>query len=126
MERVFVLIAALSGLAAVLADAAARHLLAGDAARLDLAATGARYGLVHAAVLLTLAALLRGKESPRLWLMLAGWCFAAALVLFCGVLYLDAAELAAGLVFLVPVGGTLFIAGWAALFVHTLMARRAT
>jgi uncharacterized membrane protein YgdD (TMEM256/DUF423 family) len=123
MERFLALVAALSGLAGVIADASARHALAGDPARMDLAATGARYGLVHAAVLLALAALLRHAErgARRAWLLGAAWCFVAALVLFCGTLYLQAAGLAAVLLPLVPVGGTLFIAGWAALAIGTLM-----
>jgi uncharacterized membrane protein YgdD (TMEM256/DUF423 family) len=125
MLRVFVLVAALSGFAAVAGDAGARHLIAGDAVRLDLAATAARYGLVHAAALLALAALSPGAVGGRVWLLVAGWCFVAGLVLFCGVLYLHAAALAPALGFLVPVGGTSFIAGWAALVVYAFAARRA-
>jgi uncharacterized membrane protein YgdD (TMEM256/DUF423 family) len=125
MTRFLSFIAALSGLAAVIADASARHLLAGDPARLDLASTAARYGLVHAAALLALAALLRHAErgAPRAWLLGAAWCFVAALVLFCGTLYWLAAGLAAALLPLVPVGGTLFIAGWAALVIAALAPR---
>jgi uncharacterized membrane protein YgdD (TMEM256/DUF423 family) len=126
MERFFTAIAALAGAAAVSVDAAARHLLASDPARADLAATGARYGLVHAAALLALAALLRhgGEDGRRGWALAAGWCFVAALALFSGTLFLQAGGYAPGLTPLVPVGGTLFIAGWAALFVHAILPRR--
>ncbi|HXQ50892.1 MAG TPA: DUF423 domain-containing protein [Stellaceae bacterium] len=125
MERLFAGVAALSGAAAVIADAAARHLLAGDEARVELAATAARYGLVHAAALLALAALLRDAPPgpPRAWLAASGWCFAAALLLFCGGLYLRAAGAGPAVTPLVPAGGTLFIAGWAALLVAALWPR---
>lgn len=128
MERIWIAAAALSGTAAVAADAAARHLLAGDPYRLGLAATAARYGLVHAAALLALALLPRfvPRGAARLWLAASGWCFVAALALFCGPLYLLAAGLAPAVAALVPVGGTLFIAGWAALLVSALSPRPAT
>jgi uncharacterized membrane protein YgdD (TMEM256/DUF423 family) len=126
MERVWIAVAGLSGTAAVAADAAARHLLAADPDRLGLAATGARYGLVHAAALVALVCLRRGVAggAPRFWLGVSGWCLVAALLLFCAPLYLLAAGLAPGLRALVPTGGTLFIAGWAALLVSALAPRR--
>ncbi|HUZ75021.1 MAG TPA: DUF423 domain-containing protein [Stellaceae bacterium] len=127
MERIWIAVAALSGAAAVAADAAARHLLAGDPSRMDLAATGARYGLVHAVALLA-AALLWPRVAggaARLWLALAGCCFVAAVALFCGTLYLLAAGASPALTPLVPVGGVLFIAGWAALLCFALAPRRA-
>lgn len=125
MPRFLLAVAALSGLAAVIADASATHLLAGDTERINLASTGARYGLAHAAVLLALAGLLPRAEAgaPRAWLLGAAWCFVAALVLFSGTLYLLAAGVAHVLLPLVPVGGTLFILGWAAL-VLAAFARR--
>jgi len=124
MERFFAAMAALAGAGAVAADAMARHLGA-DPARAALAATGSRYGLVHAASLLALVALLRSAAAgaPRAWLLAASWCFALALPLFCGTLFLLAAGIGAGLTPLVPAGGTLFIAGWAALFMHAVAPR---
>jgi uncharacterized membrane protein YgdD (TMEM256/DUF423 family) len=85
-ERIWVAIAGLCGAAAVGADAAARHLLAGDPYRLDLAATAARYGLLHAAALVGVAALGRSRASgaAATWLVISGWCLAAGMVLFCG------------------------------------------
>ncbi len=66
-------------------------------ARLDFAATAARYGLVHAASLVALALLLRTVPAgaARVWLLAAGWCFAAAVALFCGTLDLLACGAAA-------------------------------
>jgi uncharacterized membrane protein YgdD (TMEM256/DUF423 family) len=124
MERFFVGLAALAGACAVIADALTQH-LAADPARAALAATGSRYALIHAAVLVGLAALSRSAAAgaPRAWLLAACWCFALALPLFCGTLFLLAAGSGAALTPLVPVGGTLFIAGWAALFVHAVAPR---
>jgi uncharacterized membrane protein YgdD (TMEM256/DUF423 family) len=127
IERIWLALAGASGAAAVAADAAARHLAAGDTYRLHLAATGARYGLIHAAALLG-AAVLAAQERqwlPRRWLGLCGWCLAGGLLLFPGGLYPVAIGAPAALARLVPAGGVLFIAGWAALFVAALVPRRA-
>jgi uncharacterized membrane protein YgdD (TMEM256/DUF423 family) len=127
IERIWLALAGVSGAAAVAADAAARHLAAADTYRLDLAATGARYGLIHAAALLG-AAVLAAQERqglPRRWLGLCGWCLAGGLLLFPGGLYLLAIGAPAALARLVPAGGVLFIVGWAALFVAALVPRRA-
>jgi uncharacterized membrane protein YgdD (TMEM256/DUF423 family) len=128
IERIWLALAGLSGAAAVAADAASRHLAAADAVRLDLAATGARYGLIHAAALLGVA-VLAAQGQPgvrRRWLGLCGWCLAGGLLLFPGGLYLLAMGAPAALLWLVPVGGVLFMAGWAALLVAAAVPRRPT
>lgn len=130
MERVWIAIAGISGAAAVGADAAARHLLAGDAFGLDLVVAGARYGLAHAIALLGTAALMGGwgrmpaSDVARRWLIVAGWCFAAGLLLFPGGLYLLAAGAPAFVARLTPIGGLAFIAGWVALVFAALAPRR--
>ena len=126
IERIWIGVAGLSGAAAVAADAVARHLLAGDAYRLDLAATGARYGLSHALALLATAILRRGLPlaAPAHWLGLAGWCFAAGLLLFSGSLYVLAAGGPVMVGPLTPVGGVLLIAGWVALLAAALALPR--
>ncbi len=60
-----------------------------------------------------------------LWLTLAGWCFALALVLFPGSLYLLAAGAPAGIAWLTPIGGTLFILGWVLVALAALAGSRA-
>ena len=126
-ERLWLALAGLSGAAAVAAEAASRHLIAGDPHRLDLAATGGRYGLIHAVALLAVTALSRGAAAarPRRWLAAAGWCFAAALLLFPGSLYLLAAGAPPGIALLTPVGGTLFIVGWLAVAAAAVTGRAA-
>lgn len=122
VERIWIVIAGLSGAVAVGAEAAARHLLAGQAYRLDLASTGGRYGLVHAAALLAVAALGRRALPGRAgaWVAVSGWSFTAGLVLFCGSLYLLALDAPLLVARATPVGGLAFIAGWAALVVAAL------
>ena len=123
MERLWIGLAGLFGALAIGADAAAAHLLGDDARRLNLALTAGRYALPHAAALLVLALLHRAGATA--WLVLAGWCFVGGMVCFCGGLLVLAAGLAATLGPAVPLGGVLFIAGWAALLLHALVPRRA-
>jgi uncharacterized membrane protein YgdD (TMEM256/DUF423 family) len=125
ISRIWIALAGLSGAVAVGAEAAARHLLAQDAYRLDLAATGGRYGLVHAAALLGVAALAEFAPAAagRRWLAVSGWSFSAGLVLFSGSLYLLAGGAPMALARLTPVGGLAFIAGWVALAVAALQPR---
>lgn len=122
--RAFLVIAGLSGAISVGTDAAARHLLAGDAYRFELAATSARYGLIHAAALVGVAVLC-DRDGAGFWLGASGWLFVAGLALFCGSLDLIAAGAPPGLAALAPWGGTAFIAAWVALLVAALATRRA-
>jgi uncharacterized membrane protein YgdD (TMEM256/DUF423 family) len=131
MERMWIGFPGLRGAAAVGADAAARHLLAGDPWRMNLASTAARYGLLHAAALLGVAGLALGvwgsglRGAARFWLLAAGWCFAAGMVFFCGSLYALAAGAPPAAAQAAPVGGVLLIAGWAAVLVSALSPRSA-
>lgn len=126
LERIWLGIAGLSGAAAVGADAAARHVLAADPYRMDLAMTGARYGLIHGVALLAVALLARapGGRGAGFWLAVAGWCFTAGLLLFPGSLYALAGAAPAAVARLAPIGGIAFIAGWAALLLAALAPRR--
>jgi uncharacterized membrane protein YgdD (TMEM256/DUF423 family) len=125
-ERIFLAFAGLFGALSVGADAAASHLLAGDAQRLDLAQTSARYGLFHAAALLGIVGVLgraSNAKKSNLWLAIAGWCFVAGLALFCTSLDSLAAGAPHFVAILVPFGGTAFIAGWLALLVAAVVPR---
>ena len=125
IERLWLGWAGLSGAVAVAAEAAARHLLEGDPHRLELAATAARYGLVHSAALFAATMFAaRWRRGPgRRWLMAGGWAFAGGLGLFCGSIYLLAVGAPSMVAWATPIGGTLFIVGWAALFVTALVMR---
>jgi len=127
IERAFLAWAGLCGALAVAVEAIARHGLSGDPYRQDLAATGGRYGLIHSLGLLGVAPLSQSGGdlgAGRLWLRLGGGCFALGLLLFCGSLYLLAAGGPAGLSRATPVGGSLFILGWAALVIAAARAGR--
>ena len=67
--------------------------------------TGVRYQVYHALALLGLAAV-RGPDK-------AGWCFVGGIALFSGSLYLLALTGEKRLGMITPVGGALFLAGWA-------------
>jgi uncharacterized membrane protein YgdD (TMEM256/DUF423 family) len=126
IERGWLGLAGLSGAVAVAIEALGRHWAGADPHRVELAATAARYALLHAPVLLAVCALMRHARLgwAARFIRLAGWCFAAGLVLFSGSLYWLAAGLPSVVAPLTPVGGTAFIAGWAALVLAALVPRR--
>jgi uncharacterized membrane protein YgdD (TMEM256/DUF423 family) len=117
-SRLFLAISGAAGAVSVAVDAAATHLLAAEPYRLNLAATAARYGLIHAAALLGIALLVDRRGG--FWLAAAGWCFVAGLVLFCGSLDLLAAGAPHGFAVAAPWGGTAFILGWLAILIAAL------
>jgi uncharacterized membrane protein YgdD (TMEM256/DUF423 family) len=120
--RIFLAVAGAAGAISVAVDAAAAHLLAGDAYRLGLAATAARYGMIHAVALLALVFLI---ERGGWWLRAAGWCFVIGLVLFCGSLDLLAAGAPHVVAHAAPWGGTAFILGWLAVLVAAVRPKKA-
>jgi uncharacterized membrane protein YgdD (TMEM256/DUF423 family) len=109
--------AAVLGFSAVILAAAGAHLLAesGGAAQRswDTALTIHFY---HALALLALAAHMRHARS--FVLAMAGWCFAAGVVVFSGSIYLNAASQVAIPTGLTPVGGMFLITGWFCLIVY--------
>ncbi len=69
--------------------------------------TGVRYHVYHALALLALGSF-RGPDK-------AGWCFLGGIVVFSGSLYLLALTGERRLGAVTPIGGLLFLAGWALL-----------
>jgi uncharacterized membrane protein YgdD (TMEM256/DUF423 family) len=67
--------------------------------------TGVRYHVYHALALLALGAA-RGPDK-------AGWCFVAGIAVFSGSLYALALSGEKRLGMVTPIGGLLFLAGWA-------------
>ena len=110
-------VAGLGGFLSVAAGAAAAHLTANLHAA-ELLRTGALYGLVHAAALLAVSL---GSPPLRRALMVAGWAFAAGIVLFSFSLFALAATGWSPFALATPVGGVAFMLGWFAL---ALTARR--
>jgi uncharacterized membrane protein YgdD (TMEM256/DUF423 family) len=83
--------------------------------RADNWETAVRYGLAHGlAILFTaLAAALPDAAPPRRLLVFAGSCFAAGVAIFSGCLGALALTGVRMLGAIVPIGGVLFIVGWA-------------
>jgi uncharacterized membrane protein YgdD (TMEM256/DUF423 family) len=120
--RLWLFIAGLGGAASVVAGAAAAH-LAEDAAVAILLRNGALYGMVHAAALLGIIGLAQGREPRRGMAAFAGWCFAAGIVLFSLAQFAHAATGISQFGWAVPVGGTAFILGWAAIAILAFVRR---
>ena len=90
--------------------------------RADNWETAVRYCMYHALAVLVvgLAAALGRLDAGRTPLLAAGWCFVAGTVVFSGCLAFLAVS---GLRFLgavVPIGGVLFLIGWALLAVAVI------
>lgn len=115
MDRAFALAGALSAFIAVAAGAFGAHALRARLAPdlLVVFETGARYQMYHALALLAVA--WASNHWPGTPLRVAGWLFIGGTLLFSGSLYLLALTGARWLGAITPLGGLLFLAGWAAL-----------
>ncbi len=114
MTRLWLAVAGLGGLASIVAGALAAHLSA-DAETAQLLRTGALYGMVHAAALVAVIALAQGREPRRGAAMVAGWSFAAGIVLFSFSLFALAGTGIAEFGWVTPFGGIALMLGWASL-----------
>lgn len=76
--------------------------------------TGARYHLIHSLALLAVAWL--SVQYPSRAVAAAGWCFLIGIVFFSGSLYALSLTGLKKLGAVTPVGGLLFLIGWACLF----------
>jgi uncharacterized membrane protein YgdD (TMEM256/DUF423 family) len=110
--RSWLVIAALNGALAVALGAIAAHTLSHrlgvDA--LALFETGARYHMYHALALGLSAMAIQGTAAR--YARWSAWAFFAGIVLFSGSLYLLALTGAHVLVYVTPLGGIAFLAGW--------------
>ena len=115
--RLFLVLAGLQGAAAVALGAYAAHGMAVGfpASAVALVEIGSRYGLVHAAALLAVAAARGWIGGPAgSALTVAGWSFAAGSLLFAGSLHAVALAGLGGFGALAPFGGAAMILGWLA------------
>ena len=78
--------------------------------------TGVRYQMYHVFAVLIVAAAI-GRIGDASLLVLAGWFFFAGILLFSGSLYALALTGVGMLGAVTPVGGLLFLIGWACLVV---------
>lgn len=115
MERVFLFLASCGGFLGVALGAFGAHSLKSHLGpeRLALWEKGVQYQFVHVLALLAVAWLAtRFPAGP--W-KVAGACFAGGILLFSGSLYLLALTGSRPWGAVTPVGGVLFLAGWACL-----------
>ena len=115
MDKTFLLVGAVAAFLAVTLGAFGAH---GLRARLSpemmaVFQTGVQYHMYHALALILVSGIM-GRMSG--WLIsTAGWCFAAGIVLFSGSLYALAMTGVTILGAITPIGGLLFLIGWACL-----------
>ncbi len=122
MIRVWLGVAGFGGLLSVAAGALGVH-AAGDAHMAELLRTGALYGLVHAAALLAVIAAAERRERRGAALIVAGWGFAAGIVLFSISLFALALTGIEQFGLVTPLGGASLMIGWAALGLRALHRR---
>jgi uncharacterized membrane protein YgdD (TMEM256/DUF423 family) len=110
-RRIWMMLAAVSGFVAVAAGAFAAHGVSDPAAR-ELLKTGASYGFMHSMTTFACATFMQiGARRARF----APACFLPGVVLFSGSLYALAAGAPRWVGAITPIGGLLFLAGWAIL-----------
>jgi uncharacterized membrane protein YgdD (TMEM256/DUF423 family) len=121
MDRSFLLIGAVLGFLGVAFGAFAAHGLRSRISPDMLAVfeTGVRYQMYHVFAVLIVAAAIGHAGSARL-LVLAGWSFVAGILLFSGSLYALTLSGVGVLGAITPVGGVLFLIGWACLAAFAL------
>jgi uncharacterized membrane protein YgdD (TMEM256/DUF423 family) len=112
MERVFLVLGALSAALGVAAGAFAAHALRGRLTPELLGAfeTGVRYHLIHALAVLWVA--WAATRWPGQAVNAAGWLFLAGTALFSGSLYALALSGIRAVGWITPVGGIALVAGW--------------
>jgi uncharacterized membrane protein YgdD (TMEM256/DUF423 family) len=118
-DRILVALAALAGLLGVALSAASAHVAGG--ANLD---TAARFLLIHAAVLIGVAALIGlGALAPGIG-RAAAWALVLGLILFCGDLSARAFWSTPLFPRAAPTGGIMLIIGWALVALAALLRLR--
>ncbi len=113
--RLFLALAAAFGLLGVAAGAFGVHGLKSvlEPDLLVVFETGARYQMYHALALLIVAVLAGANDARSL--RVAGWLFAAGVVVFSGSLYALALTGIRGFGAVTPLGGLALLGGWIAL-----------
>lgn len=121
MDKTFLLVGALAAFTGVAFGAFGAHALRTRLSPDMLAVfeTGVRYQMYHSFAIL-IVGLILGRLGG--WLIAtAGWLFTAGIVLFSGSLYVLALTGVTALGAITPIGGLLFLLGWACLAVAALL-----
>ncbi len=120
MDRLFIMLGALSAGLGVAAGAFGAHALRArvEPRLLEVFETGARYQMYHALALVAVGLVAARWSAPLL--SASGWLFVAGTVLFSGSLYAMTFTGIRALGAITPLGGVCFIAGWICLAVVAL------
>lgn len=117
--KLFLMLGSISGFFSVALGAFGAHALKEklDEYSLGIFHTGVTYQTTHALALVLVALLLKWypDSSGLVW---AGWCFVAGTLIFSGSLYTLAMTGIKVLGAITPIGGVLFLIGWALLAIH--------
>jgi uncharacterized membrane protein YgdD (TMEM256/DUF423 family) len=121
--KLFLMLGSMSGFLSVALGAFGAHALKGklDEYSLGIFHTGVTYQTTHALAMVLVALLIKWYPDSA-GLAWAGWCFAAGTLFFSGSLYALAMSGVKVLGAITPIGGVLFLAGWALLAVHAWKA----
>ena len=121
MDRTFLFFGSLFGFLGVAFGAFGAHALKSRLSpdMLVVFETGVRYQMYHVFAILIVAAAI-GRIGDANLLVLAGWFFVAGVLLFSGSLYALSLSGVGVLGAITPVGGLLFLIGWACLGLFAL------
>ena len=116
MAKLFITLASLSGMLAVLFGAFGAHALKGrlDEHALNVFETAVQYHFYHTLALLVVGVMALSQPQAAL-LKSSGWLFVIGILVFSGSLYLLSLTGMRWLGAITPLGGLAFIAGWACL-----------
>lgn len=122
-QKAILLIASAFGALTVMIGAFGAHALGPmlqASNRVDTFETAVKYQMYHTLALLAVGLLLFRVEQPAL--QVAAWCFFLGILVFSGSLYTLCLTGITWLGAITPIGGTLLIVGWGALFYAILKA----
>ena len=116
MAKLFITLASLSGMLAVLFGAFGAHALKGrlDEHALNVFETAVQYHFYHTLALLVVGVMALSQPQAAL-LKSSGWLFVIGILVFSGSLYLLSLTGMRWLGAITPLGGLAFVAGWACL-----------
>ena len=116
MAKLFITLASLSGMSAVILGAFGAHALKNrlDEYALGVFETAVQYHFYHSLALLAVG-IIALQQPQTMLLKSSGWLFLLGIVVFSGSLYLLSVTGVRWLGAITPLGGLAFIAGWACL-----------
>jgi uncharacterized membrane protein YgdD (TMEM256/DUF423 family) len=123
LNPAWIIAAAVAGALSVALGAIGSHV--GGLRNAGFIVTASQYGMIHAAALLGVAAVVdRFAGFAARLLSVSAWLFILGLILFSGGLAIATLTGATPLVQIVPLGGIAYILGWVALGAAAVTARR--